>query len=470
MDVEDALLLIDRLVQTGRGKPLTDLQRLIFRGSWDGRSYKEIHQDCADRCSREHLERNVGYQLWKLLTEVVGERVTKNNLHGPLERAQQRSTSLLFPLLEESGDRWVTPWDVSVSLPAADLEPKSLESLWVLPSNQQDWGDAPDVSLFVGREKEVELLTDWIVISGCRLVTLYGLPGIGKTALSVKLAERLRDEFECLIWRSLVPSPVTQLPSTVESLLADWLTVLSDSPHTDVNPADLWEYLRHHRCLLVLDHFDAVLQPGVEDGSYRLGYEGYGDLIQRMGQGYHHSCLVLTSRERPKETAALESATHPVRSCNLQGLRGLDGQEIFGVRGIDSGTDSDWRLLLGRYGGNPAALIHVATTILDLFGGDVTQFIQHIEEDTAIFGDIRPLLEQSLHRLSGLERSVLEFLVHHPESNTFQDIWAKVEGTLSRPQLMEALQALVRRSLLDSQSGQYWINPLIIEYFKLRSA
>jgi WD40 repeat protein len=40
-----------------------------------------------------------------------------------------------------------------------------------------------------------------------RLITLLGMGGMGKTALSVKLAEQLQGEFEYVIWRSLRHAP-----------------------------------------------------------------------------------------------------------------------------------------------------------------------------------------------------------------------------------------------------------------------
>jgi AAA-like domain len=88
MDVETAIALADQLLLKKAGKPMNDLQRLVFRGAWQGKSFTEIHQECAERCGLDHLMRNVGPELWKLLSEAIGMKVTKNNLHGPIERLE----------------------------------------------------------------------------------------------------------------------------------------------------------------------------------------------------------------------------------------------------------------------------------------------------------------------------------------------------------------------------------------------
>lgn len=68
----------------------------------------------------------------------------------------------------------------------------------------KDWGEAIDVSVFYGRTEELTKLKQWIIQERCRLVVMLGMGGIGKTALSVKLAEKISGEFEYVIWRSLL--------------------------------------------------------------------------------------------------------------------------------------------------------------------------------------------------------------------------------------------------------------------------
>ncbi|BAZ10952.1 WD-repeat protein [Calothrix sp. NIES-4071] len=62
----------------------------------------------------------------------------------------------------------------------------------ILPNEcHVDWGEAVDVSVFYGRAQELATLEEWIINDNCRLIVLLGMGGIGKTSLSVKLAQKL---------------------------------------------------------------------------------------------------------------------------------------------------------------------------------------------------------------------------------------------------------------------------------------
>lgn len=149
---------------------------------------------------------------------------------------------------------------------------------------RQDWGEAPSLCVFYGRTAELSVLKQWIVRDNCQLLALLGMGGIGKTALSVKLVDEVKDNFEYFIWRSLRNAP------PVKELLANLIRFLSDEQETDLpDTVDgrlslLIHYLRKHQSLLVLDNAETVLQGGDRAGDYREGYEGYGELLKRVGK------------------------------------------------------------------------------------------------------------------------------------------------------------------------------------------
>src|SRR5205807_9031957 len=107
--------------------------------------------------------------------------------------------------------------------------------------------------------------------------------------------------------------------------------------------------LRTRRCLLVLDNVESILQGGSQAGHYREEYEGYGRLLQRIGESRHQSCLLITSREKPKEVALLEGETTAIRSYRLGGLPPLAGREILNDKGLE-GTTHNWEELITHYG------------------------------------------------------------------------------------------------------------------------
>ncbi|NWF61407.1 MAG: pentapeptide repeat-containing protein [Fischerella sp.] len=332
-------------------------------------------------------------------------------------------------------------------------------------SSQRDFGEAPDVPIFFGRELELDLLEKWVVKDRCRLVAIFGMGGIGKTALSMKLAQKIQDRFEYAIWRSLRHAP------TVQEILADAIAFFCTDHEAKIEWSDvttgisqLIACLRKYRCLLVLDNAESILLGGESAGQYKKGYEGYGELFRQIGEMPHQSCLVLTSREIPREIVTLEGDQLKVRILQLSGLENLAAKSIFVGKGDFFGSEEDWNKLIDHYAGNPLALKIVATTIQEVFGGNITEFLS--QGNSVFVGDIRNLLEQQFNRLSDLEKEILFWLAINLKPTSFSELQADIISTASQPQLIEALESLRRRSLINNEKGlsRFTLQPVVMEY------
>ncbi|WP_254175463.1 hypothetical protein [Planktothrix tepida] len=96
MNFEEALTITDTLVFEKTGKHLNDAQRAVIQGTWYCQKYHEIALEY--RCTPEYLKQDVGPKLWKLLSDELGEKVTKKNFRTVIERRT----------LEEEGERGST--------------------------------------------------------------------------------------------------------------------------------------------------------------------------------------------------------------------------------------------------------------------------------------------------------------------------------------------------------------------------
>src|SRR5438552_2633862 len=269
-----------------------------------------------------------------------------------------------------------------------------------------DWGDAPDVASFYGREWELDLLSGWVVQEHCRVVSVLGQGGIGKSALATKVMHRVAERFEVVIWRSLRDVP------TCEALLDSCLQVLAPQALSDISASPesrqdlLMECLRSRRVLLVYDNLESFLEEGEDSGRMRAGDEGFSRVLRRVAETEHQSCLLLTSREKPVDLVPLEGSRAPVRALRLTRLEAEACQQLLAEKGV-AGSVAEQTRLIEAYAGNPLALKIVAQTIVELFGGEIAPFLQQGE---VVFGGVRELLREQFARLSVLEQSVLLWL------------------------------------------------------------
>jgi hypothetical protein len=429
---------------SAKGRSLTPVEKKFLRGLLCGYSPAEIadtvYKSRTSSAVRVYLSNGLYKYIQELLIRQTGDVIKIKNW------------SCVTNLLSKAGYK-------TDSANASEQSQVDTSAIGVAIASQ-DWEEVIDVAAYYGCEEELATLEQWIVHDSCRLVALLGMGGIGKTALAVKLAEQIQQDFEFVIWRSLRHAPSVQdLVANLVQFLSQGQEMVGDAT-ADEGISRLMGYLRSHRCLIILDRAEEVLSPIQHAGYYRPEYEGYGELFRRLGEERHPSCLVLTSREKPKEIASLEGENLPIRSLELRGLSASDGQELLQLKGL-VGSVEECRVLINRYAGNPLVLKIVATTIQDVFDGNITDFLA---EGLVVFGDIRDLLDRQFNRLSDLEKKVMYWLAIRHKLVPIRSLRDEVVPGVSKRQQLEAMESLRRRSLIEKTSANFTLPPVVRAY------
>ncbi|MGK7941404.1 MAG: NB-ARC domain-containing protein [Crocosphaera sp.] len=420
---------IDKVIQWIEiqiGNPLTPLQKEILQGTWEGKKYSDIAQTLGYNV--EYIK-DVASLLWQQISEQLGEKVTKKTIKTKLE---------------------------TVILPSANLKPTDI---------YQDWGEAPDVPVFWGRTTELETLKKWILGDSCGLVTIVGFAGIGKTQLSIQLGKGIQNQFDYLIWRSLLNAPsITDILKDLNIFFGK--QQLEQVPHSlDSQITSLINHLRQHRCLLILDNVETLLQEGTGKGDFRQGYKGYEQLFKAIAIVSHQSCCLLTSREKPETLCQLDSFSPQTRFLELEGLNYEEGKKLFTLIEDKSqtfkGSPEQWQEFIQFYNGNPLLLKLVANHIKEIFNSSISEFLA---QEKPIFDDVRNLLDDHFHRLSIPEEEIMTRLAINREFTSFEQLKADLLSPYHKARLSDTLQTLQRRIPLEKRESKFSLQPILMKY------
>lgn len=134
MEFEEAFGIVDKAVFDKKTIHLNDVQRVILLGTWKGQKYHEIAKDYNYK--HEYLNNDAGAKLWKLLSEVLGEKVNKRNFRTVVGRQAQKLRSLPLQERERQEETILNKTTASKQINAFLIQ----ESFYKLSSqNPADW-------------------------------------------------------------------------------------------------------------------------------------------------------------------------------------------------------------------------------------------------------------------------------------------------------------------------------------------
>ncbi|MBD2683216.1 MULTISPECIES: NB-ARC domain-containing protein [Nostoc] len=444
---DKALAIANDLVFAKRGRYLTEPEITVMKGAWNNRDYEEIAE--KSRFSVNYLQRGVATRLFDILTKTIGngEKVSKKNLRNFLEQ------------LTEEYD--------------AQFTSQTGQSLFSHNLGQVIGGQPPDISNFLGRTNELELLKELITKQRC--IALVGVAGIGKTTLAAKLIAELSVEaqptFDCLVWKSVAHAP------SVHDLVTDLLELFNPSEpksnwpeYTQAMITVLLKQLQSRRYLIVLDEFEALFQ--TNNLAQRLDYRLF---IRRLVEEQHQSCLLLTSRVLLNDLHDLIAAKRPLQFFKIQGLDPDAAMQFLSSKGL---TDKEnCHSLIETYRGNPSELEALVERINHFFAGSTEKFLEN--ETTLVSSKIETMLTHVFSQiLTEIERTILihiaEEIVSKSQTLNFTTLLNNLKERkkilVSTFDLIKALEKLERQSLIESTKDpvtkeiSFTIQPVIKKY------
>ncbi len=412
MDLE-TLEWLDRLILTQTGDRLSELQRTLIEQVWQGRTYPEI----ADRygCTEGHAK-DVGSDLWKLLSEILGDRITKKNLRVTLGRHLQASGNLNAQAVQPPGD----------------------------------------TSNFVGRTEATTHL-DALVAQKIKVIVIQGEGGLGKTTLAQHYLQA--KGFEVVLELLMAKEPQNIAPA--ERVVEEWLKQdFQDETGLGfgISLERLKRHLRQRRVGILIDNLEPALDA---QGQFLAHHRHYVDLLSVLVSPQGQGVTLVTSRDRLCEPAV---TTHHYR---LPGLALAPWQQFFASQ--MSVHEPTLQVMHHAYGGNAKAMGILAGAIQAEYDSDMATYWQQSQDALLAPTDLKNLIDSQLSRLQQ----------HAPDAYRlfcrlgcyrYQDVpTVPLAGVLAllwdspEPERRTALVTLQNRSLIETRKGTYSLHPALRE-------
>lgn len=314
-------------------------------------------------------------------------------------------------------------------------------------------------AVFVGREGALEEIQALLADTACRLLTLTGTGGIGKTRLAIEAARRAQDAFpDGVYFVALQPllSPDLIVPTLANTINCQFY------PGSETKQ-QLLDFLGEKQILLVMDNFEHLLE-GVGLVSELLAYVPALKIIatSREALNLQEEWLYPVRGMRiPRDTSTTDFEEYSAVKLFVQSARRM--QANFPVSDEQAGIARICRLVEGMPLGLELAAAWVRTLSCNTIADEIEHSLDILETASRNFPErhrnMRAVLDHSWRLLTESEQDVFKRLTLFRGGFTREAAQAVAGASL------KMLSTLVDKSLLQRDTFErYDIHELLRQY------
>lgn len=361
-------------------RPLKNTESIVLKKLWQDpcQEYMALAFNSGYAASTIKTD---AIRMWRVFSDYLGEKIDKSNWKRALESIWEKDLVDNPEIVHQPPEQQVLAQEMGI-LSASKSETTGAKSNYSFHDEDGECGEIR----WVGRSPLLAKIRQ-VLQADCRILSLVGITGIGKTSLALRL---LRDETlwaEGAIARKI---PLTRQSPTFETLAQAVLgnegspVLPQQDPEQSLRAVLHGIQTRPH--LLVLDMVEEILQPdGL--GHFRFIDPLYETFLTRVArESPMPSRLILTSQDQPP---ICPEGRYPDRWFQ-ESLKGLTEAECFNLFQrweipIRAGDEPCLRQIIQVYEGHPLALRVIIGDLRTDYQGDLQHFWQeHGAEITEI--------------------------------------------------------------------------------------